>query len=1185
MGSFRSALLLTIVVLVAVTIIPVGLVGQNSMSGAGTDNIPVSTQWDLARVGTGDVYGGFTWSIDASYCLTNDIFITEDLNGGVPMSVEAALSGNVLTVTVSSTDAAVTVTSLYAIIDTGMSSSAAGGTVAIKDVIPCTYDLMLGGTTSDGNFAWSTFFDASTPLNATFDSNGNFTPVGTASPFTGKFDGNGYAIYGLKTAAYNDAGAAYSGLFAQTDGATIQDLGITLDRSGSGYSAAMSPTLAYAGGVVGQATNNTNITDCYNSRTVYATAIVFNDANMAHAGGIAGADDTFGSTTNSSSILRSWNIGRIAALTAVGNNVNAGGIIGRSNYTTIDGCHNAGPVSALSNVYPTNVPISVGGIAGQVNPGVATLLITNSYNSSQGEINGECNGYDARVGGIVGFYNTTGSPAPAGSSYNITKCYNDGSLKAMFTTSGSVGSTQIGGIIGETTGDSARLVSVQECYNDGEINALSAFNVFAGGIIGEVDVASAEVVNCYNAGGIDVTMTAGPNFRDVGGIVGGATGSSALTLFKCYNKGKVSANGSNPLDVGGLIGEAGSQIYVRLCYYLEKQLFKNGGLAADAISGNGDGNIVYETAGTVPAEQHSGVKTAASALMTPSLDDANAGNSNSTYFTGMLGAGPGWDFMGIWTIIGGTNEGYPILQAFVQSVSLDPNPFNAGMNISIDRNYYGQADPQYAQYQLLDGAAAFMVSPTSAPATGQTVHYQWQVATLPAGGSAIIWTDIPGANGPRYSLSPMIDTDSGTMYRAVVTPPGLGGAVESDPNVLYVLATVTADGNELTVDTGFVPEGDPAVATVDPDKLVYSAIPPYPMTLMTAPGTDLPTSVELTMGKAPLAADNDFTYDMPSGEVSLFVPVNGDTLITAVYAVPLTYSLTIVGTGKVEAGTSTFTGPGSWVLSVPFGTTAVKFTATEISGWNFVSFARIGGKIDNQTPVTYTITGSDTITAVFEQKSPLAEPNTYYTTILPGNGSIITPSGRISAIGGDNQTVFFTAIDGFMISEVLIDGVYSLSQAEIDSGSYTFTNVVSNHTIEVKTIAVSISEVTLRIDIAGGNGYAEYSVNGGDFVRFRGAVAIPEGSDITVRAVAADGFEFSKWETPNIEATPSLTFKDDSVPLHIDLYFHIPGDDANRVSDNSNFVVWWVIGTATLLVLVGVGSWVIWTKKKSQLQN
>ncbi|MCL2333938.1 MAG: hypothetical protein FWC52_04020, partial [Candidatus Methanoplasma sp.] len=882
-----------ILTLLVVTIVPIGLMEYGSTSEGVPSGTPISTPQELQDIVVNDP--------TAQYYLANDIFFgTEDLNGGIDIGILAVFDGTKgMTVTLT-LPAGISIVMGSAGVNSqmvGFNNSTA--TATFNDVMLGNYTLMIGGTLSNGDtFALarlSNFVagpsDPSDPaypyhtiLNTTFNSNGNFTPIGTAStPFKGTLDGNGHAIYGMNSAVF-DMTLAVSGLFAYAQGATIINLGNVLDRNGAGWSFAASMEESYSGGIVGVSLGST-IRNCYNS--IYVSAADNGSTDMGSAGGIIGTDST-GTTGTPSIIEDNWNGGRVVGLTANGRNVAGGGIIGCSRFSSIRGCNNSGAIFAVANVPGTGSDaIFVGGIAGYVNPLISSFQISDSFNT--GVITGKSTYRDIRVGGIVGFFETDNAvmASPA-----IVRCYNSGTLDNQFYyLTGSNGSTQVGGIVGEinSTSHGGRPAPlIQQCYNTGNIKANSQFNIFSGGIVGEVDYASCRIFDCYNTGLMTSTGTGAANMRATGGIVGLASVYARnVILSNCYNNGTLDATGPATTK-GGMIGlnnapadNTGTSFFN--CYSLD---------TVSALLFDGGANNPLRDQGTAtPARgtnQASGRYT--STLMTqPTLANAQA-NTNSIYYTGtMTGTGlgaiglatiTGWNFNTTWTIDKNINGGYPTLRAFVQMVSLDANTEStvSDMNIFIGSNYYSQTDPQYPQYQLVGGRVTFWVEPTLNPDMGQTPQYQWQIST--DGGST--WNPILGAVGQSFTLAPVIGTDSGTMYRAAVTSPGLSGSEISEPNTLYVLATVTANGTGLTRDTGFEPIGE---TDPDPEVLVYWDIPSLPIILTTAAGNDVPTDVVVTMGGAILDPTSDYTYDMAGGEVSLLIPTDGDIVITAVYTV------------------------------------------------------------------------------------------------------------------------------------------------------------------------------------------------------------------------------------------------------------------------------------------------------------
>ncbi len=71
----------------------------------------------------------------------------------------------------------------------------------------------------------------------------------------------------------------------------------------------------------------------------------------------------------------------------------------------------------------------------------------------------------------------------------------------------------------------------------------------------------------------------------------------------------------------------------------------------------------------------------------------------------------------------------------------------------------------------------------------------------------------------------------------------------------------------------------------------------------------------------------------------------------------------------------------------------------------------------------------------------------YSITVTAGDGGSISPSGNVSVVEGKDKTFTFTAKEGYIISDVLIDGK---SVGIVDS--YTFKNMDAAHTISVKFV-------------------------------------------------------------------------------------------------------------------------------------
>ena len=188
----------------------------------------------------------------------------------------------------------------------------------------------------------------------------------------------------------------------------------------------------------------------------------------------------------------------------------------------------------------------------------------------------------------------------------------------------------------------------------------------------------------------------------------------------------------------------------------------------------------------------------------------------------------------------------------------------------------------------------------------------------------------------------------------------------------------------------------------------------------------------------------------------------------------------------------------------------------------------------------------------------------YYITATADSNTTISPAGTSTVTGGSNATFTFSAAAGSFIGSVAVDGVY-LSQADIDKGYYTFYDVKANHTIKVESRG-SRTGISLTVTVAEGKGFAEYSVNGGNFAKYTSSVPLPEGSNVTLRAVASKGFEFVEWrEGGTITPVAEVTFN--NVSSSVDASLSFSGSDSSGIS-GSNLLMYAAIVIVILLVVI-----------------
>ncbi|MCL2510231.1 MAG: hypothetical protein FWF07_04035, partial [Methanomassiliicoccaceae archaeon] len=147
------------------------------------------------------------------------------------------------------------------------------------------------------------------------------------------------------------------------------------------------------------------------------------------------------------------------------------------------------------------------------------------------------------------------------------------------------------------------------------------------------------------------------------------------------------------------------------------------------------------------------------------------------------------------------------------------------------------------------------------------------------------------------------------------------------------------------------------------------------------------------------------------------------------------------------------------------------------------------------------------------KEAPVPPSVSYMITASSDANSKITPAGQVSVQGGSSITFTYYAENGYHISSEIIDGK-DLAPDQI-TGTYTFTNIMSNHTIVVKSAPgqgpSGTGTFTLTVDIVGGDGTAEYRIGSGQYVSFTGTQMIPVGSNLYVSVVPDSGYSFVEW--------------------------------------------------------------------------
>lgn len=329
--------------------------------------------------------------------------------------------------------------------------------------------------------------------------------------FSGIFDGNGYAVKGLKLP-----------LFGSLTGATVKNLALTdVNVDAAGHAGALTDTLNAADTQTGCTISNVYVTGAVHGTGVTAGVIGYD----------AAGNNVIEDTAN------------YAAVTSDGGCV--GGIVGQKDKASVSSyrnCCNYGSVTGKGN--------EIGGIVGSAYAEDHTLAVFGCRN--MGNITGV-----NEIGGIAGYLSLKSSAANA--SLDFSNLANSGTVK---------GNGKVGGLAGylyleDEAADYDARAAILQSSNVGMIDCTGSYS---GGLVGYVKIPGASgapkavrIENCFNAGML----------KNGGNMVGrAALASGTVQIEKClgvqeYNTSAYGMIYSAKLADGGTSGSC------RLsdCYY------------------------------------------------------------------------------------------------------------------------------------------------------------------------------------------------------------------------------------------------------------------------------------------------------------------------------------------------------------------------------------------------------------------------------------------------------------------------------------------------------------------------------------------------------------------------------------------------------------------------------------------
>ncbi len=232
----------------------------------------------------------------------------------------------------------------------------------------------------------------------------------------------------------------------------------------------------------------------------------------------------------------------------------------------------------------------------------------------------------------------------------------------------------------------------------------------------------------------------------------------------------------------------------------------------------------------------------------------------------------------------------------------------------------------------------------------------------------------------------------------------------------------------------------------------------HTITAIAGPGGSISPSGVITIAQG---GSQTFTITPQTGYEISQVLINGNNVGT-----PSSYTFTNVTSnqsisvsfsalGYTITATAGFGGTisPSGAVSVAHGGSQT-FTITPQSGYEIDQVQVNGTNVG--TPNSYTFTNVTSNQSISVSFSALG----YTITATAGFGGTISPSGAVSVAHGGSQTFTITPQSGYEIAGVLADGnqVGKLT-------SYTFSNVVSNHSIQAQFEPIETFAVEFRVDM------------------------------------------------------------------------------------------------------------------------
>ena len=315
------------------------------------------------------------------------------------------------------------------------------------------------------------------------------------------------------------------------------------------------------------------------------------------------------------------------------------------------------------------------------------------------------------------------------------------------------------------------------------------------------------------------------------------------------------------------------------------------------------------------------------------------------------------------------------------------------------------------------------------------------------------------------------------------------------PNVGYQIQDVLVDGVSVGAVTGYTFTNVTAAHTIFASFVLKT----YTINASAGAGGSISPSGAVSVGHG---ANQGFGITPATGFHILDVLVDGVSVgavssytfnnVTAGHSIAASFALNTY-TITAGAGANGTISP-SGAVPVTHGSNQA-FSMTPAAGYHVLDVLVDGVSVGAVTSYTFlSVTGPHTISVSFSI-------NTFTITAGAGANGSISPSGAVPVNSGDSQAFTFTPNTHYHVAGVVIDG----SPIGVVS-SYTFANVLANHTISV-SFALDTYTITAT---AGANGSISPA----------GAVLVNFGANKTFTVTPNVGFHVSDLLVDGISAAP-----------------------------------------------------------------